>query len=301
MRVLVTGATGFLGSHLVKALLAEGHEVYILKRKTSDCSRLATVLHEIECFDLEHVEIEGMFRDIGPLDAVIHTATSYARNQESYHATLEANVSMPLQVLEGAIRCGTPLFMNTDTFSNTTQGIFQRLVGYHLTKRHFLEWGKHLAAQSSLRFVNLKLEHLYGPADSPEKFIPYIVRTCLENQPDLYLTPGEQMRDFIHVRDAVDAYLLLLRQSKQFSASFCEFQVGSGVATSIKSLVREVHRLTESATTLHFGALPYPPQEMMHSLADVESLRRYGWRSQVPLREGLLTVIEEHRSRISAK
>lgn len=293
MRVLVTGATGFLGSHLVKALLHDGHDVHILKRRDSNCWRLADVQSELYSHNREETKIDRLFQEGGGYDAVMHAATSYGRNGESYRAVLEANVALPLQLLEACIRYETPLFFNTDTFSNTAQGSIERLIGYHLTKRHFLEWGQHLVKMASIRFVNMRLEHLYGPADSPDKFIPYVVKSCLENHMELQLTAGEQKRDFIHVQDAVRAYVLMLRQGVKMPTSFSEFQVGSGTATPIKTLVHSIHAMTGSTTCLCFGALPYPPQEIMHSQADVEPLQRYGWHSQISLEEGLLSVIEE--------
>lgn len=291
MRVLVTGATGFLGSHLVKALLRERHEVVILKRSFSDCFRIADVSGQLHGYDLDTLSIEDVFREQGKVDAVIHTATCYGRKGESFHEIQEANVAMPLQLLECSIRSGTTLFLNTDTFSNTGDCLSRRMLGYHLTKRHFCEWGVHLAKRHSLRFLNLKLEHLYGPADSPEKFVPSMVHSCLHNVPDLYLTAGAQKRDFIHVQDAVSAYLLLLRHAVSLPEGMSEYQVGSGVATSIRELVELVHELTGAKTRLHFGALPYPPDEIMFSQADVEPLRKWGWYSRIGLREGLLSVI----------
>lgn len=293
MRVLVTGATGFLGSHLVKRLLREGHEVHILKRRNSHCWRFADVRKELHCHDREQTDIDRLFQEWGHVDAVMHAATSYGRNGEGYVAALDANVALPLQLLEAAIRSETALFFNTDTFSRPREGPIEQLLGYHLTKRHFLEWGKHLVKNAPLSFVNVRLEHLYGPADSPDKFVPFVVRNCLENRTELHLTAGEQKRDFIHVQDAVEAYVKLLQQREKIPHSFCEYQVGTGEATSIRSLVQKIHNLTGSTTKLQFGALPYPPHEIMYSQADVKPLECFGWRSQIGLEEGLVTVIED--------
>lgn len=144
-----------------------------------------------------------------------------------------------------------------------------------------------------IHFGNIRLEHFYGPNDDNTKFTSYVIKSCLENIPELELTLGEQRRDFIYIDDVVSAYLLLLENMGSFSEPFMEFDVGSGQAVSIREFVETVHRLTASRTHLAFGALPYRDGEVMHSVADVSGLKMLGWRCCYDIEAGLKQAIEQ--------
>ena len=76
--ILLTGATGFLGSHLLEALLKEGHEVTILKRSTSDTWRIEHLLSQVTAFDVDVLPLQGVFEK-NKIDCVVHLATSYRK------------------------------------------------------------------------------------------------------------------------------------------------------------------------------------------------------------------------------
>lgn len=293
LRIMLTGATGFLGSHLARALVRNKHHVVILKRSFSDCSRLGDIAGELTSYDLDKTELRIPFERHQPFDAIIHTATAYGRRDESDAALVETNVTFPLQLLQASIQHGTELFLNTDTFSRTAlawQATY--MLGYHLTKKQFAEWGSHLSAIHQTTFANLRLEHIYGPFDQSSKFIPFITNWCLRNIAELAVTAGEQKRDFVYVDDAVNAYLVLLENRSALPKGFVEYQVGTGQATSIRELVQKIHALTHSSIELKFGAIPYREKEIMCSQADTTALERLDWKSKVRLEDGLAMMLE---------
>ncbi|TKI56516.1 NAD-dependent epimerase/dehydratase family protein [Brevibacillus antibioticus] len=291
MKILVTGATGFLGSQLVKALRLDGHTIIILKRSTSDCSRIKEILPDLITYDTDHGQWEAPLLEQGKIDAIIHTATCYGRNNESHTTMVDANVTFPLKLLDMAMRFGTPFFLNTDTFSSAPIRLSKHLQPYNLTKRQFREWGKCLADTSSLQFINVRLEHVYGPYDNTNKFVTSVIKSCLENQPELRLTEGKQARDFIYVEDVVSAFRVLLAHAARLPAGFTEYQVGTGTATSIREFVERVHQMTQSSTVLKFGSIAYTDREIMHSQADTRSLQGLGWNHRVKLEDGLRKVM----------
>lgn len=287
--VLLTGVTGFLGSHLARALLAAGYDVVALKRKSSSLRRVQSIATDIVFFDIEGLDFDDFFRDCGKIDAIIHTATCYGRNNESVSQIFAANTEFPLRLLDAGNRAGVQLFFNTDTVLDKYLNL------YALSKNQLLQWGKFFSMHEKIRFRNIRLEHFYGPDDEDTKFSTYVIKSCLGNVPELKLTPGEQKRDFIYIDDVVSAYLLLLEKMDRFSNPFVEFDVGSGHALSIREFVETVHRLAVSKTHLAFGALPYREGEVMHSEADISGLAALGWHCRYSLETGLKQVIDQER------
>lgn len=289
MRILLTGVTGYLGSHLANALLDNGCEVIGMKRKSSSLHRIESILPELTLHDVEEVDVPELFTQYGKIDAVIHTATCYGRNGENATQVLEANLVFPLKLLDAAAASGVGLFMNTDTVLD------KFLNPYALSKEQFAEWGRYFSRQKQIRFLNLKLEHFYGPGDDKSKFTTHVINSCLANVPELKLTPGEQQRDFIYIDDVVSAYLLLLDERESFDDGFMEFEVGSGAPVTIRQFVETVHRLTTSTAHLSFGALPYRASEVMFSQANTSALQALGWRCKRSLLEGLKMTIEGNK------
>lgn len=288
-RILLTGATGYLGSHLAGALLKAGYSVVAIKRKTSSLRRLESILPKVTLLDLDGLDFKMLFKEHGKIDAVIHAATIYGRNGEATSQIAETNLNFPLKLLDAAVAAGVPVFMNTDTALN------KFLNAYSLSKTQFAEWGRHFTGRNKIRFLNLRLEHFYGPGDDDSKFTTHVIRSCLKNAPELKLTSGEQKRDFIYIDDAVEAYILLLEKQESLRDGFVEFDVGSGEAVKIRRFVELVQQLTASKTYLNFGAQPYREGEVMLSQADVEPLQKLGWRCHHTLEQGLKLVIEGYK------
>lgn len=281
--VLLTGATGFLGSKLAAAL-AGAHPVIALKRRASDTRRLAGV--SLQFHDAEDGLAALLARE--RIACVVHAATSYGRAGETPAQVEEANAEFPLRLLHGAAAAGVPRFVNVDT------GLPDATSDYSRTKARFRAEGAAAAAAAGMGFLNLRLQHFYGAGDDRSKFTTHVIRSCLDGVPALELTPGEQQRDFLHVDDAVAAILLALARAPERGAA--EYDVGSGAGVSVRQFAELVKRLTGAATHLAFGARPYRPGEPMRSVADVARLRALGWAPRWTLEEGLRRTIAEERN-----
>jgi len=141
--------------------------------------------------------------------------------------------------------------LNSDTILDRHMG------AYALSKRHFAEWGRLFAEDNNIRFVNIRLEHIYGPGDDTSKLPTRLIRECLSNVPEIRLTAGEQKRDFVYVDDVVAGYEILLDQSDNQAENFLEYGLGSGKMVTIREFTETIHKLSGSTSFLNFGALPY--------------------------------------------
>lgn len=289
--LLITGATGYLGSHLAHRFVADGHVVGIFRRATSSLDRLVDILDKIRIFDVER--LHEPFETLGRVDAVIHTATNYGRHGEQASSVFEANTVFPLRLLDVARCHDVKMFINTDTVLDPS------LNAYTLSKHQFKEWGRRFARDGLICFTNLRLEHMFGAGDDPSKFTTHVVRACIGNTPELKLTKGEQSRDFIYINDVVDAYVSVLNGLAMIEGGYVDIDVGAGVAVTIREFVELVKTMTGASTCLNFGALPYRVNETMFGKADTSRLRALGWENRHDLRAGLEKTIAAERSLLS--
>ena len=270
--ILLTGATGFLGSHLLEALLREKYQVVILKRSTSDTWRIAHLLERMKSYDVDKGPVSRAFED-QRIDVVMHTACHYGRNADPLSAVVQTNILFGLQVLEASMQ------FNADTFFNADTLLPKYLNTYTLSKKQFVEWLRQNS--SAIQVVNMKLEHMYGPKDDEAKFIPWILSQFDAKVPEIKLTLGQQQRDFIYVDDVVSAYLKVL-QEKESLPEFSEFDVGTGELVRLQEFLVRLKKVYEGRfgfvpTELRFGAIPYRQGEMMSVEVDNRRLLKLGW------------------------
>lgn len=277
MTILLTGATGFLGSHLLRALVNKGYEVVVLKRSTSNTWRLKGFENTFKSYDIDQVPLQKAFEE-QYIETIIHTACVYGRKGESIQQILETNLMFGIELL------------NTGTFFNTGTLLYKYLNYYALSKKQFEEWLQ--LASDKIQVVNLKLEHMFGEQDGNDKFTSWILNELQQEKNIIPLTAGTQKRDFIYIDDVVSAYLTCLEQAPQLK-DFNDIEVGTGVLTPVKTFVILVKEVLEKLkgkpikTQLNFGALPYREGEIMEPQVDNSRLCSLGWQPKRSLEENI--------------
>lgn len=274
MRILITGGTGYLGSQLVQRCLEQRHELACIVRSTTNLKRLDRFKCDVTLITTRQIE-EGI-REFAP-KIVIHTACTYARGKNTLEDVLLGNLLFPLKVLQASCKCGVSRWINTGTC------LPNHINSYSLAKNQFSQWGRFYAETGKIQFLNLCLEHFYGPDAPEDNFLTWVTRKLKANEP-INLTAGTQKRDFIFIEDVLDIYSKLLDWPIQ--ESYFEVPVGTGAAPSIREVVEYLAALTQSNSQLHFGAVPFRKVEP-DSHCDIKILEQLGVTSIISWQEGL--------------
>lgn len=280
MIVFVSGASGYLGSHLVRSLSKE-HRVFSLIRRSSSTKHINDVVSDVIYVD-ERNALENAFEKYRP-DIIINTVALYGRKGESLSSLVNANIKFPIQLLELAEKYKSKSFIHTGT------SLPDVISAYALTKNTFVKIAK-FNTESTLKFVNVALEHFYGPKDDCSKFTSYVINACLAGE-KLALTDGLQQRDFIYIDDVVAAYEVLIKNLDNLD-SFETVSLGSGVAPTVRELVELIHSSSHSTSELEFGVVAMRANELMYSCADIKRLKQLDWEPAYSLESGIQATLK---------
>lgn len=279
--ILITGINGFLGSNLAKTL-SRNYSIIGIEKSFNNLSRIDGRGYNL--YKSQKNALQNIFKEY-KIDIVIHAATVYGNSNESVDKLIEANVLLPVRLYELAQKNGTEVFLNTDSFYNNPKYHYDYLQGYVYSKKICLEWLRNM--QRNTKLINMKLYHMYGPGDSPRKFVTQIVTDLKCSKPEIHLTAGEQMRDFIYIDDVVQAYKTVINNLDKIDKPFLDIDVGTGKATTLKQFVKTARQVTKSKSKLIFGTLKYREGEIMFSEADNSILTSLGWKPRYKLKKGL--------------
>ena len=283
--LLITGASGYLGSRVTKQLLAKGHTVLALTRDEHD---VPEAHKNLKICPLDKITPQDVFAQ-NKIDGIFHFATCYGRSEQTAAYIAQVNLLLPLTLLSLAVKQGVQFFINTDTI------LQPNINPYSLTKNQFSQWLAFYA--DKIQAINMRLDHFYGPHDHPVKFIAWLIKNFKENVDHIDLTEGAQTRDFVYIDDVVAAYMCVFESlGKLPKGKFNNFEVGSGVKTSIKAMVLQLQKLMHKENVkLNFGAVPYRKNEMLAYTVDISALEGLGWKAKVVLQEGLQKIITEEK------
>jgi nucleoside-diphosphate-sugar epimerase len=289
--ILLTGATGFLGSHLLESFIYQGYQVVILKRTTSDLGRIESLIHKVRSYNIDQIDLTTVFNEVNP-EIIVHTACSYGRNKETLVDIVNSNLIFGLNLLQIALKSNVKTFINTDSLlsRNTNE--------YSLSKAQFTDWLKNHS--DKIQVVNFKIEHMYGPKDDTKKFLPWLINEMINGTDQINLTSGIQKRDFIFISDVVAAYNLVLQKRKSLPF-WNQFDIGTNIFTSVKEFVLTIAQRLEKQNRsnitlrLNFGAIPYRKGDIMIPELDNTKLITLGWKQKVTIADGVEEILKEYK------
>ena len=289
-KILITGATGFLGSHLLPTLIKKGYDIIVLKRSFSNTRRIQDLFYQIKSYDIDKVDIKKIF-DENEIGGIIHLATDYGRkNNNDISKIIKANIELPTKLLDLGTKYKVNYFINTHTYADNKYNL------YSATKSAFTEIARYFIANYQVKFINMRLEYMYGEKDDYSKFVPFAIKSILEGK-EIRATKGEQKRDFIYVQDVVDVYLKILDRLENIGDEMIEFEIGTGESVSLKYFVSKIEGKIGKKANIKWGEIPYRKNEIFDSKADIKKAKKYlGWSPKYDISNGLKKTIDWYKN-----
>lgn len=308
MKVFLTGASGFVGSYVLRHLLVAGDQVAVLLRDGRPW-RVADVVDSVAVIRGDLSDPTTFASALGKFEpeTLIHLAWGGVQGRHRNDPLQLQNLHDTIELLRIAADCGLRHFVGLG--SQAEYGPAQGVLSEDLPTRPTTLYGatklatRYLTEQicfhAEIRFAWLRLFSAYGPRDDAAWLIPSTILGLLRGDRPA-LTKGEQLWDFVHADD-VAAAICGIAASRTASGVF---NVGSGQTGTIRSIVERLRDLAAPGAALGFGELDYRPDQIMHLKADISRLRAaIGWEPQVSLADGLSQTVEwfrEQRGRYAA-
>jgi len=305
MRVLITGAGGFIGSHVVREVLQDGHTVVAVLRPGESPERLSDCLESVSLFSCDFYDEAAVRRLIAEThpEKALHLAW-YVETGKYWQARENLDcVRMSLSLAQALAEAGCSRFVGAGTCAeyDWDYGFLSENVTplkprsfYGLCKNATREILQVFCQQAGMGFAWTRFFHLYGPKEDKKRLVPYVVLTLLKGGV-AKCSPGEQIRDFLHVEDVASAMWAVAKSDLSGPVN-----IGSGKPIKVRAIVEAIAQHLQLEENVALGALPADPQEPPVLLADVRRLANVvAWKPSLTLEEGVAKTCEWWRSRTS--
>jgi UDP-glucose 4-epimerase len=301
MNILLTGATGFIGSEISKQIIESGNNLLALVRVESDLFRIADLLPSLQTLKYSSLTEKKLIESLKKFrpDILIHCGWKGVDDRDSYQQ-LEYNLPFVADSVELAYLTGCRQWLGIG--SQAEYGIVNKpiveetslnpITMYGAAKAAAFYTSKILCKKYKLIFSWARIFSVYGPNDNKKYLIPYIIKNIISGKSP-QITKCEQKWDYLYVSDAASA-ILKIAELKLEGA----FNIGSGNAVVLKEVVELIRNKINNKIELSYGSINYTNEQNMHLEADIRKLSEIsGWHPKINLDEGLDKVIKSFNIR----
>ena len=305
MKLLVTGGAGFIGSHVVDAYVAAGHEVVVVDDLSTGKRENLNPKAKFHQIDVQDPRVIELIREERPAVVSLHAAQMDVRRSVA-DPVFDARVNLVglIQCLEGArkanvrrvifVSSGGAAYGEQETFPAPETHPTNPVSPYGVSKRAGELYAFFYQAEYQLPFFALRYANVYGPRQDPHGeagVVAIFAGKMLRGEPITVNGDGKQTRDYVFVGDVVQANLAALERDPCGAVN-----VGTGIETEVNRLAELMLEASGSASEVKHG--PAKQGEQRRSVIDcTKAAERLGWRPTVPLAEGLRRTVEWFRTR----
>ncbi|HSV04973.1 MAG TPA: NAD-dependent epimerase/dehydratase family protein [Candidatus Binatus sp.] len=305
MKIVVTGGAGFIGSHVVDAYVAAGHDVIVVDDLSTGHRENLNPRARFHALDIQDPRTAQLLRDERP-DVLNHHAAQMDVRRSVADPLFDARVNVlgTIHLLEAArqagvrrvvfVSSGGAVYGEQETFPASEDHATNPLSPYGVSKRTGELYAFFYQAEYRLPFIALRYANVYGPRQDPHGeagVVAIFTGKMLRGEPVTVNGDGRQTRDYVFVGDVARANLLAIEREVSGPVN-----IGTGVETDVNALARLLLEATGSRSEVGHG--PAKSGEQRRSVVDARRANeRLGWRPEVALRDGLRQTVAFFRER----
>lgn len=293
---LITGASGFIGSVLMRKLSKKNKVIHIILRNEAKTWRIDDLLDKVTIHRCDMTDLEDLTKILKKIKPTIiyHLATHGAySDQKNADQIIETNFLGTWNLLQAANTIDYKLFVNTGSsseygFKNEAMGekdLLEPNSYYAVTKAAQSLLCSFLAKNDNKPIVTIRPFSVYGPYEEPKRLIPTLLKSIMD-QTKMKLVSSKVARDYVYIDDVVEAYLKI---NKLIKASGEIINIGSGTQTNIGQLVKIACQATKQTTQFIKDGMQSRNWDANTWVGDISKARRLlGWYPKTDLDKGLL-------------
>lgn len=308
MRILVTGAAGFIGLEVVRHLSVGDHDVVAVARSSEQLQRIVSESSNVSkvAVDLEDTDaVRALLRETCP-DALIHLAWyAHPRDYLTSHCNL-ASTTMTTALIEATLKAGCRKLVLVGSCAEyapqdrplvESDPVEARTL-YAACKHSAWNLSRVMAEEASAELAWARIFHIHGPGEDDRRIVPWVAGQIAAGIP-VSLTDGTQMRDHLHVSDVAAGLVAMLTPGVAGIYNVC-----SGQPVMLRTVLETIGDIVGGRDLLKFGALPHRATDAMYLAGNPGRLRALGWAPRFDFRGGLIDALRgrlEHSPSLEAR
>lgn len=279
--VLITGATGFIGSNLAQKLSSIGYNVYRLSRNINTDLKKGVI---------EYSDQKGICERITEVnfEIVIHLATFFLGNHKHTQIgpLIDSNIKLGTRLIDFSVNNGVEKFINVSTYAQSTDGLnYNPQNLYAATKEVFLDILKYYSNEHEIQVINLEMFDSYGPWDTRGKFFN-LASEAIYNGRKFPMSAGKQILCLLHIDDIVDAFQVVLSQKFSETKVLKHFTLlNEETLISLEDLIKKMKILFNSDSVIEFGHYEYRKNEIFVPNSRYDKLPN--WNPRIGIEKGI--------------
>jgi len=299
-RVIITGASGFVGSNLARRLLYDGHQIHLLVRPGYTRWRIEAIRNDVH-FHETNLEDQDAVTDVVDKirpDWVFHFAAHGAySHQTDLSQIVKTNILGTINLVEACLKAGFEAFVNTGSSSEygfkdhapSETDWLEPNSHYAVTKAAATLFCRYTAQSRGVHLPTLRLYSVYGPYEEPTRLMPTLILRGLAGELPPLVHP-EIARDYVYIEDVNDAYLLAAIHSGEEPGAI--YNVATGTRTTLREVVEVARRLMSIDTRAEWGSMPERVWDTSFWVGDIRKIQKeLEWKPRYTFEQGFLEMI----------
>lgn len=307
-RIFITGASGFVASHLARKCVELGDEVHLSIRSTSNLWRIKDILSKLKLHEVDISQQEPLKKIIKKVkpEVIFHLANAalYGGVHPTVKPYIDVNLLGTINMIDACADIEYECFVNTGSSAEygpkekkmKEQDLCNPQSVYAITKLAGTNYASYIGKTQKKPIITFRLFSPYGAYDDPKRLMSEAIVNSLEGKPIIFSNP-RIVRDYIYIDDVINAYLKIIKKAKNLQGEI--FNLGSGRETTIKEVVSAILKITGSKSSIKWGILPPRDFESMIWQADISKMKKLiGWKPQNSFLDGLKETIKWYRQNL---